>query len=126
MQVEPDRRPEGPLIRGFVGTGFRVDDTVCAGALAISPLFAREWSPPALDLLNAADVTDLTGITPPPEFLLLGTGSTLRRPPPAFTRALEAMGIGVEPMDSRAAARAWGMVRSEGRWISAALYPLDA
>ena len=29
-------------------------------------------------------------------------------------------------MDSRAAARAWGMLREEGRPIAAALYPLDA
>jgi uncharacterized protein len=29
-------------------------------------------------------------------------------------------------MDSRAAARAWGVLRGEGRVIGAALYPLDA
>jgi uncharacterized protein len=29
-------------------------------------------------------------------------------------------------MDSRAAARAWGVIRAEGRRIAAALYPLDA
>lgn len=126
MQMEPDRRPQGPLIKGFVGRGFRIDDTVCDGALAITPLFARPWSPPPLDALTAADVAELTGIDPAPEFLLIGTGEALRRPPPSFTAALEAQGIGVEPMDSRAAARAWGMVRGEGRWIAAALYPLDA
>ena len=99
---------------------------MCSGALAITPLWARDWIAPAIDALTEADVADLIGIDPPPEFLLLGTGATLRRPPAAFTRAIEARGIGVEPMDSRAAARAWGMVRGEGRWIAAALYPLDA
>ena len=38
--------------------------------------------------------------------------------------ALEAEGIGVEAMDSRAAARAWGILRGEDRWIAAALLPL--
>jgi uncharacterized protein len=124
--MDPDQRPQGPLIRGFSGNGFRVDDTLCSGALAITPLWARDWIAPAIDALTDADVADLIGIDPPPEFLLLGTGATLRRPPASFTRAIEARGIGVEPMDSRAAARAWGMVRGEGRWIAAALYPLDA
>ena len=60
-----------------------------------------------------------------PEFVLLGTGTTLERPAPALARALEAAGIGLEPMDSRAAARAWGVLRGEGRRIAAALYPID-
>ena len=59
-----------------------------------------------------------------PEFILIGTGATLVRPPAALVRALEAQGIGVEPMDSRAAARAWGVLRAERRTIAAALYPL--
>jgi uncharacterized protein len=37
---------------------------------------------------------------------------------------MEARGLGVEAMDSRAAARAWGVLRAEGRWIVAALLPL--
>ena len=45
-------------------------------------------------------------------------------PPRAFVAALEARGIGVEAMDSRAAARTWGLLRGEGRWIAAALMPL--
>ena len=61
---------------------------------------------------------------PAPEFILLGTGDTLAFPPRAFGAALEAKGIGVEAMDSRAAARTWGLLRGEGRWIAAALLPL--
>ncbi len=65
----------------------------------------------------------MLGIAPSPEFLLLGTGDTLRRPAPAFIKTLEDRGIGAEPMDSRAAARAWGVLRAEDRWIVAALMP---
>ena len=43
----------------------------------------------------------------------------------AFRRAVEAQGVGIEAMDSRAAARAWAVLRGEGRWIAAALYPLE-
>ena len=59
-----------------------------------------------------------------PEFILIGTGAGLTRPPVALVRALEDAGIGVEAMDSRAAARAWGVLRAEERWIVAALLPL--
>ena len=59
-----------------------------------------------------------------PEFLLLGTGAELRRPPAAFRAAMDAAGLGVEAMDSRAAARTWGLLRGEERWIAAALMPL--
>ena len=117
------RRGDGPTITGFSGGGFRVDDNVYHGLL-ISPTRADGWRPPALHALTDADVAPLLALDPPSEFLLLGTGPSLERPPPAFTRALEARGIGIEAMDSRAAARAWGVLRAEGRRVAAALYPL--
>mgnify|MGYP002652520948 CR=1 FL=1 len=52
-------------------------------------------------------------------------GKLLARPPRGLVTALEARDIGMEAMDSRAAARAWGVLRSEGRQIAAALYPID-
>ena len=70
------------------------------------------------------DVAPLLALDPPPEFLILGTGATMAFAPRALVAALETRGIGVESMDSRAAARAWGMLRGEGRWIAAAIMPL--
>jgi uncharacterized protein len=113
----------GPVIAGFSGNGFRIDDNVYT-ALLITPDRADGWSPPALDALAEADLLPLLDLTPAPEFILLGTGPALRRPPVALTRAVEARGVGLEVMDSRAAARAWGILRSEGRQIAGALYPL--
>jgi len=54
----------------------------------------------------------------------LGTGATTAFPPAALAEALAARGIGIEAMDSRAAARTWGLLRAEGRRIAAALLPL--
>ena len=79
---------------------------------------------PAVDVLTVADLGDLLDLDVPPEFLLVGTGAALRQPPRVFVRELEGRGIGVEVMDSRAAARAWGVLRAEERWIVAALMPL--
>lgn len=117
------RSAEGPVISGFSGRGFRVDDGVYEGLL-ISPNRADGWSPPPIAQLAEADLAPLLGLDPQPEFILLGTGNTLVRPPVALVQALAARNIGVEAMDSRAAARAWGVLRAELRWVAGALYPL--
>ncbi len=117
------RSAEGPLISGFSGGGFRVDENVYHG-LIITPQRADGWSPPAVGDLTEADLAPAFALDPQPEFLLLGTGTTLVRPPLALVKALEKRGIGIEAMDSRAAARAWGVLRAELRWVAGALYPL--
>jgi len=117
------RGAEGPVIAGFSGRGFRIDDQVYNGLL-ITPERADGWTPPSIAALGIADLEPLLALDPLPEFLLLGTGATLVRPAPALTAALAARGIGIDVMDSRAAARAWGVLRAEQRWIAAALYPL--
>ncbi|MBB3909667.1 Mth938-like domain-containing protein [Sphingomonas desiccabilis] len=124
MRIDKAGRAEGPTISGIVGRGFRVDDGVYEGLL-ITPERADGWTPPALAELTLEALAPVLALEPAPEFLILGTGSRMLRPSPALVAALEAKGIGVEPMDSRAAARAWGVLRAELRWIAAALYPLD-
>jgi uncharacterized protein len=118
MDREP--KPEGPIVQGFAGAGFMVDGRVYR-ALLLTPQSADEWETPELSL---AGLEPALALRPPPEFLLLGTGASLAFPPRALVRALEARGIGVEAMDSRAAARTWSLLRVEGRWIAAALMPL--
>lgn len=120
LRVSQDRPPAGPAISGFSGGGFRIDGIVMAGAL-LTPEWARPWTDP---VIAEAALAPLLDIAPQPEFLLLGTGPDLVRPSPRFVAAIEARGIGVEAMDSRAAARAWGVLRGEDRWIVAALMPL--
>lgn len=122
MRMEREAGIAGPLVTGFGPAGFRVGEASFP-ALLLTVAMALPWSPPPLDAVSATDLAVL--VEAAPEFVLLGTGATLNRPPTALTRALEAQGIGIEPMDSRAAARAWGILRSEGRRIAAALYPLN-
>lgn len=121
--LERDPAPEGPIVRAFAGTGFAVGETYYP-ALLMTPEAAHAWTPPAIEALAEADLAPLLALDPLPEFILLGTGSAHRQPPRALRIALEARGIGLEIMDSRAAARAWGMLRGEMRWIAAALMPL--
>lgn len=123
MRIDRNPVAPGPVIAGFARGGFRIDDNIYR-ALLITPERADGWVPPAIGVLAVDDVAPVLALDPAPEFLLLGTGATLVRPSPAFVAALEARGIGVEAMDSRAAARAWSVLRGEGRWIVGALYPL--
>jgi uncharacterized protein len=120
----PEARPQGPVVQGFSGNGFRIGDLVFSRGLWLTPERADDWDAPPLAALTEAVLAPLLGIAPAPEFLLLGTGATTRPPPPALAVALDARGIGIEPMDSRTAARTWGMLRGESRWIVAALLPL--
>src|SRR3569832_1519838 len=105
----------GPIVSGFSGGGYRIDDNVYR-ALLITPERADGWEPPAFDALTVDDLAPILGLAPAPEFILIGTGAALVRPGPALIAASEARGVGVEAMDSRAAARAWAVLRGEGRW----------
>lgn len=125
MELRRDEAGQGPIVTGFQGRGFRVRDDVFPDGLLLSPVRALAWAKaPSVEALTLADLGDLLILDPLPEFLLIGTGAGLRQPPRPFVRELEAKGIGVEVMDSRAAARAWGVLRAEERWIVAALLPL--
>jgi uncharacterized protein len=125
LSVAVERVPaaRGPLVQGFAAGGFSIDGAVLKGAL-LTPQAAAAWDAPALGDLAEGNVAFALALEPAPEFLLLGTGPIHGFPPRAFIAALEARGIGVEAMDSRAAARTWGLLRGEGRWIAAALMPL--
>jgi len=56
-----------------------------------------------------------------PAIVLLGTGARQRFPHPRVYQALIAAGIGVEVMDSSAAARTYNIIAAEGRRVAAAL-----
>jgi uncharacterized protein len=119
-----DRDPKapGPLVQGFSGRGFSVDGGVYEGLL-LTPERADGWDAPPLAELTIEHLAPLLALQPPPEFILLGTGATMSFAPRALVRALDERGIGIEAMDSRAAARTWGVLRAEERWIAAALMP---
>jgi uncharacterized protein len=56
-----------------------------------------------------------------PAIVLLGTGVRQRFPHPRLYQSLTAAAIGVEVMDSGAAARTYNIIAAEGRRVAAAL-----
>lgn len=128
-EFNQDPRASGPVITGFTAHGFKLDGDNLGprrveSSLILTPISAMPWDVPDIGALDMSAMGQVLAMQPPPEFLLLGTGAALAHPPRAFIRAMEAQAIGVEVMDSRAAARAWGILRSEDRWIAAAIISL--
>jgi uncharacterized protein len=120
---EQDERAPGPIVQGFTARGFSVDGRVYESVL-LTPERAEDWAAPPIAEIGIGHLEPIIPPERPPEFLILGTGAIMAFPPRALTHALDERGIGLEVMDSRAAARTWGMLRGEGRWIAAALMPL--
>ena len=118
-----DSQAPGPIVQSIGPRGFTVDGGIYPGLL-LTPQRADGWAPPALEALGIEHLEAVLRLQPQPEFLLLGTGAAMRFAPRALVRALDERGIGIEAMDSRAAARTWGVLRAEERWIAAALMPL--
>jgi uncharacterized protein len=53
--------------------------------------------------------------------VIFGTGAVLRFPHPRLTGVLTARAIGFEAMDTKAAARTYNILLSEGRQVVAAM-----
>ena len=60
-----------------------------------------------------------------PEIVLLGTGTTSVFPPRELTFSFARKGIGLEVMDTAAAARTFNVLANEGRRVAAVLYVGD-
>ena len=124
VELRKDVEFTGPVITGFTPQGYKIGEQRFEQGLLISPEQAVGWNASGLDRLDLAEILSSLNLCPPPEFLLLGSGPSMLQPPASFRREVEAAGMGLEVMDSRAAARTWGVLRAEERWIIGAFLPL--
>lgn len=104
-------------IEGYGPEFFRVGPHILQGATLVTPWDAGAWG----GLTDTAGPLALAGRI---DVLLVGLGATIAPVPRAFRDALEAAGIGVEPMSSPAACRTYNVLLGEGRRIAAALLPV--
>ncbi|MEI4470730.1 Mth938-like domain-containing protein [Frigidibacter sp. MR17.24] len=103
-------------IEGY-GPGFwRVGGEVIAGPVLVGAEGARGWG-------GYGDAATLLSLAGQVDVLLIGTGPEMAYLPKALREALEAAGLGIEPMGSAAAARTYNVLVSEGRRVAAALLP---
>lgn len=109
------------VIRSVSANSIRVnEETYSEGvALTADELIGIWPGTPVADLVSEDfDAVFATG----PEVVLLGTGLTNLFPPRELTFAFARMGIGLEVMDSAAAARTFNVLANEGRRVAAVLY----
>lgn len=120
MKLQPT-----PMSGGNVFTGYGADYVAVNGqryrhAVIVAPGRAvQPWDVTGFETLTPAHFEALLELKP--EIVLLGTGATLRFPPPALTRALTAATIGFEAMDTKAACRTYNILVAENRQVVAAM-----
>lgn len=113
---------DAPSIDAYGEGGFRLDGERHEGSLLILGDEARPWpvrtlseaTPEALSAVFGAGRAEV-------EFLLLGVGAVNALPPRPLRDALRQAGIGLEFMDTPAAARLYNVLTAEGRRLAAAL-----
>ena len=108
------------VIRSVSETAIRVNDTEYNESIVLTPDDRLTmWSnKPIADLVDA-DFGRV--IDSKPEIVLLGTGATNVFPPRELTFAFARKGIGLEIMDTAAAARTFNVLANEGRRVAAIL-----
>ena len=104
-------------IDGYGPGFFRVDNKVLHGPCLITPWGAGLWR-------GFDDTEGPLALTGKIDVLFIGMGADIAHAPAAFRETMEAAGIGVEVMNSPAAARTYNVLLSEGRRIAAALLPV--
>jgi uncharacterized protein len=111
-----------PSIDAYGQGGFRLSGERREGSVLILGDEARAWPVAALAELTPADLSPvLEAGRSEVEFVLLGTGARNALPPREVREALQRAGIGLEFMDTPAAARLYNVLTAEGRRLAAAL-----
>ncbi|MFC3080296.1 Mth938-like domain-containing protein [Phenylobacterium terrae] len=111
-----------PSVDAYGEGGFRLSGEWRPGSVLILRDEARDWpvtSPAELTPQALADVIEAGPRDV--EFLLLGMGAKNALPPRELREAVRAAGLGLEFMDTPAAARMYNVLTSEGRRVAAAL-----
>ncbi|MBY5988358.1 Mth938-like domain-containing protein [Roseovarius atlanticus] len=104
-------------IDGYGPGFFRVGGEAIEGAICAGPDGVRAWG----GYEDSASLVELAGEI---DVLFIGTGAETAHVPGDFRTALEEAGLGVEAMNSPAAARTYNVLISEGRRVAVALLPV--
>ena len=111
---------EGHHLVRHVGTdGIHVGDRVFSQSILLSPDRCIEGFP-AHDMAGFDTAAVAAVLALEPALVLIGTGMRQHLAPPAVMGAFLKHGIGVEAMDSAAAARTFNLLAGEGRRVVAA------
>jgi len=119
--ISPDVVAGTPLVRAYGDDFFHLGNDRYYDAIMLHQgAIIAPWQASSVAALTLTEIQAV--LDQPPEIFLLGTGRRMIFPPEAIVSALSTAGIGFEFMDSRAAARTYNIIVSEGRTISTCLF----
>jgi len=109
-------------IRSVNADGILISDQVWTETVALTPdEIVAAWRPAPLAELTETDFAPLFAHAP--ELVIVGAGAKSEFPPRELMFAFARLGIGLEVMDTAAAARTFNVLAGEGRRVAAVLYP---
>lgn len=117
--------PGRPPIDAYGNGGFRFADMSHRGSILILPSGVYGWEVAEPAELGVGSFSRVFAEGRSIELLVLGIGPSLRWPPDAVRTAFRAQGIGLEVMDTGAAARTYNVLLAEDRAVAAALIAVD-
>jgi len=106
-------------IRAYSDGEISVNDKTINRSVILTPDLIQPWEPRHIDELTADHCRQLGELNP--EVVIIGTGKTLKFPPPQVTVGLQTQGIGVEIMAHDAACRTFNILLGEDRRVVVAL-----
>lgn len=104
-------------VDGYGPGMFRVGGAVHSGPLALLPEGPLDWG-------GLPDIAAIAARAGQIDVLLIGTGAGIAPLPPEARQTLEALGIGVEVMDTPAACRSFNVLLAEARRVGLAAMPV--
>lgn len=104
-------------VEGYGPGFFRIGATRHEGAVLTGPAGTSSWG-------GFDDRAALLALAGQVDVLFVGTGADIAHIPRDLRDTLEEAGIGVETMNSPAAARTYNVLLSEGRRIALAMLPV--
>lgn len=117
--------PGRALLDAYGNGGFRFAEMSHRGSLLLLPSGIYAWAPTRFDDLEVQDFSHVFAEARSIEFLLLGCGEQIHLPNESLRNAFRENEIGLEFMDTGAAARTYNVVLGEKRAVAAALIAVD-
>lgn len=117
MRLNEIRFTDGLPVDGYGPGFFRIGGEVHQGAVLVLPSGVAAWG-------GFDDIAPLVAAAGAVDVIFIGTGPEMTHLPLPFRDALDAAGIGAEPMASPTACRTYNILLSEGRRVGLALLPV--
>lgn len=117
--------PRQVPIEAYGNGGFRFGGMSHRGSILCLPTGIWGWPVSDMGGLDAQALDAVLSLRGSLSFLILGTGAHIARAPSNVVHAFMDAGIGLDVMDTGAAARTYNVLLAEDRSIAAALIAVD-